>query len=97
MNYLEKYGLTTSQIEYICTELDSDEINEFIVYKDRVSELLDYFISIGLNDITNLLIAKRNVFYEDKETVQKLIENCSNPNIINLLKEDLINFELIGL
>ena len=97
MEYLTKYNLTTEDIKDITSSIDEDDKLELELNEERVSSIIDYFLSIGLTNIKDIIITKPNLFYDDVNSIKMRIEKYSNTNIIELLKEDPINFDLIGI
>ena len=97
MEYLTKYNLTTEDIKDITSSIDEDDKLELELNEERVSSIIDYFLSIGLTNIKDIIITKPNLFYDDINSIKMRIEKYSNTNIIELLKEDPINFDLIGI
>lgn len=97
MEYLTKYNLTTEDIRDITSSIDEDDKLELDLNEERVSSIIDYFLSIGLNNIKDIIITKPNLFYDDVNSIKERIEKYSNTNILELLKEDPINFDLIGI
>ena len=97
MEYLTKYNLTTEDIKDITSSIDEDDKLELELNEERVSSIIDYFLSIGLTNIKDIIINKPNLFYDDVNSIKMRIEKHSNTNIIELLKEDPINFDLIGM
>ncbi len=97
MEYLTKYNLTTEDIKDITSSIDEDDKLELELNEERVSSIIDYLLSIGLTNIKDIIINKPNLFYDDVNSIKMRIEKHSNTNIIELLKEDPINFDLIGM
>ena len=97
MEYLTKYNLTTKDIKDITSSIDEDDKLELELNEERVSSIIDYLLSIGLTNIKDIIINKPNLFYDDVNSIKMRIEKHSNTNIIELLKEDPINFDLIGM
>ena len=97
MEYLTKYNLTTEDIRDITSSIDEDDKLELDLNEERVSSIIDYFLSIGITNIKDIIIMKPNLFYDDVNSIKERIEKYSNTNILELLKEDPINFDLIGI
>ena len=97
MEYLTKYNLTTEDIREITSSIDEDDKLELDLNEERVSSIIGYFLSIGLTNIKDIIITKPNLFYDDVNSIKERIEKYSNTNILELLKEDPINFDLIGI
>ena len=97
MEYLTKYNLTTEDIRDITSSIDEDDKLELDLNEERVSSIIDYFLSIGITNIKDIIITKPNLFYDDVNSIKERIEKYSNTDILKLLKEDPINFDLIGM
>ena len=97
MEYLTKYNLSTDHIRDIARSIDEEDKLELDSNEERVSSIIDYFLSIGLTNIKDIIITKPNLFYDDVNSIKERIEKYSNTNILELLKEDPINFDLIGM
>ena len=97
MEYLTKYNLTTEDIRDITSSIDEDDKLELDLNEERVSSIIDYFLSIGITNIKDIIITKPNLFYDDVNSIKERIEKYSNTDILELLKEDPINFDLIGM
>ena len=97
MDYLIKYNLTNEDIKDITNSIDEEDRLEIEMNEERISSILNYFLSIGLTNIKDIIITKPNLFYDDVNSIKMRIEKYSNTNIIELLKEDPLNFDLIGM
>ena len=97
MDYLTKYNLTNEDIKDIINSIDEDDKLELELNEERVSSIIDYFLSLGLTNIKDIINTKPSLFYDDVNSIKMRIEKYSNTNIIELLKEDPINFDLIGM
>lgn len=94
MDYFKKYGLNDEEIDDIKNYIDNDDVNNYYVNELDVIEILDYLISIGIDNIKDILKYKANIFYEKLDNIKKSFDN--RKNIVKLINEDITNFELIG-
>lgn len=94
MDYFKNYGLTNEEIKELEEFLDNDDINNYYVFELKVSSILDYFNSIGITNIKDILKYKSNIFYESIENIQKNIPN--DKIIIDLINEDVNNLDRMG-
>jgi hypothetical protein len=62
--------------------LDSSNINYLELHEEKVIKILDYLLSIGINNIHDILMYKINIFYEDIDYIKKSIEENEINNII---------------
>ena len=80
MDFLKEYGLTNEDVENLEINLENDDINFICMYEEEMKEIIEYFISKGLNkdDIIELLIYKTELFYETKDKVKEIYETNDN-------------------
>ena len=97
MNYLKKYGLSDDDLQEIYDNLSDEDWMMVTNMSTRVERILDYFTALGINNFKDMFIYKVNIFYQHVDDLQKYISESEVPNIIEKLKEDINNFELLGL
>lgn len=97
MEYLEKYNLTNEDIENIISNIDEQDILEIEYNQKRVEEIIEYLLSIGIKDIKTILMYKTNIFYDDIDSIKRRVEEYNGIDLIELINEDIINFDLIGI
>ena len=80
MDFLKEYGLTNEDVENLEINLENDDINFICMHEEEIKEIIEYFISKGLNkdDIIELLIYKTELFYETKDKVKEIYETNDN-------------------
>ena len=97
MEYLKKFNLTDDDIKKIYNSIDEMDINEITMKEEKIEKILKYFISIGITNIKDIIIYKTYLLYDDLENIKEKIDKYGNNNIIKLINEDAVNFDLIGL
>ena len=97
MEYLEKYNLTNEDIENIISNIDEQDILEIEYNQKRVEEIIEYLLSIGIKDIKAILMYKTNIFYDDIDSIKRRVEEYNGIDLIELINEDIVNFDLIGI
>lgn len=96
MEYLKKYNLSETDINEILNNIDELDYKELMFNQENVEEILRYFIGIGITDIKSILMFKTYLLYDNLENIKNAI-NSSDKNIIKLINEDIMNFDIIGL
>lgn len=96
MDYYKKYGLSDADIMEIKMSISNDDLLEAEVYFLRIGELFDYLASIGITDFKEIFLNVPDILGYKSEEIRKSIEESKIPNLIELLKEDVSNFSLIG-
>lgn len=97
MKYLIDYNLTEKDIEDINNTLSEEEWIMLTTSTSRIEEILDYLQSLGITDFKELFINKTNVLYQNVDKIEKKINECNIPNIIEKLQENIHNFDLLDL
>ncbi len=96
MMYLTEFGLSEEDIKDIYDSIDDEDRFILMASISDVEEILEYFKSLGFNNLKELLIEKTLLFYRKPYAIKELIEESDVPDLVNKLKEDINNFELIG-
>lgn len=96
MKYLKKYGLSLNDIKEIEESLDDMDLNLLYVNEDKVISILDYLVSIGFNNIKELLMYKSNLFYIKLDVIIDRISK-DKENIIKEINEDVSYLDKVGL
>lgn len=97
MDYLKEYNMTDEDINDIYNSLSEEEWIMISTSSSRVEELLEYFTSLGITYYKDLFIEKPNIFLFDVEDIEKKINECNEEDIVNKLKDNIYNFELLGI
>lgn len=97
MEYLKKFNLTSEDINDIVNTIDEQDIMELEFNEERVASIIEYLVSLGIKDIKNILIYKTNIFYDDLDSIKRRFDEYNGIDIIDLINENLINFDLIGI
>ena len=93
MVYL-KIFLTLEEYEQFVSQLTDEDVSLFLTHEENVLLVLKYFKNLELN-LFDLLLYKYPIVFDRLDSIKERIEN--HPEIIPLLKEDVSNFDLIGL
>ena len=93
MDYLKIFNLTNEDIDEIIDFIDTDDYNELFINREKVTNILNYFLSIGIINIKDILMYKTDIFYDELDYIKSKLNN--NLNLINLINEDVLNIDLI--
>ncbi len=97
MNYLKKYGLTDEDIDEIYDSLSDEDWYTINCMDTRVEKILKYFKSLGITNFKDMFIYKPNIFNQHVDEIENYINESNIPDIIEKLKEDVTNFDLLGI
>lgn len=90
MDYLKHYNLSSDDIKQIERELDPLQISEFSIHRERVQNVIEYFISIGFLNIKELFIYFPSILYMNVDYLKGKVRAKNdivariNDNIMNL-------------
>lgn len=93
MEYLKNF-LTLEEYEQFVSQLTDEDVSLFLTHEENVLLVLKYFKNLELN-LFDLLLYKYPIVFDRLDSIKERIEN--HPEIIPLLKEDVSNFDFIGL
>ncbi len=97
MDYLKEFGFTKDDIKYLYDNLDEEDVHELIIQEDRITNILKYLKSIGINNLKDVIENRTELFYISSSTVKRAFNNSNVKNIVKLINEDVSNFDLINL
>lgn len=91
MNYLIELGIkpeTISEIDYIYNDIIKQDL---IVCEKEVTEGINYFKELGINNIDELLIELPDFFNCGKDKLQKKVNHIGKDKVIQNLNDDIYN------
>ena len=100
MNYLKKYNISDEQINNIKIEIEKKGLNidKFKYDPEGVISILDLFVSIGVSNIYEIIMANPSIFRDTISSIKNRIYKYNNTSeLARLLNEDANNLSLVGL
>ena len=100
MNYLKKYNISDEEIENIKDVVEEKDVNIDIFKYDeeKITDILDLFVSIGVTNLYNIIITNPSMFCDTISSIKRRIDKYENKKeLARLLNEDALNLNLIGL
>ena len=94
MEYLKKYNLSDEDINEIVEFIDDMDNKELNFNRKNVESILDYFVSIGITCIKDLLMYKTYIFYDSVNRIKSAFNNCDE-NTITSINNDVMNIDLL--
>ena len=94
MDFLEEFGLSLEDINYIKSKYDKKVISSILYKEENVSLLLNYLKEKGFN-IKSLLINRLDLFLIDFSVIKDKIDSY-DLKIIEALKNDFSVFDNLG-
>lgn len=94
MDYLKKY-FSSSEMELLMNHISDEDKIQFLVNEKNVCEVLDFFQSMGFNNLIDICLYKSNLLYDSVFTIENKMK--LHMELLPFLKEDVQNFDIIGL
>ena len=91
MDYLKRFNLNDNDIDEIISTIDELDYNELFCNREKVTSILNYFISLGISDIKSILLNYTDILHDELDYIKSKLDN----NTINLIKEDISNLDLL--
>ena len=97
MEFLMKYNITEDDLEKILNNNSKGVINNVVLNKKNVCEIVDYFIELGfsLDVIRNLFINQISIFHKTKKELVDAFDEYEMESIIKSLNFDVNTFDMI--
>ena len=95
MKYLEQYGLSEKEIDKIYEGLTYEEWLAISTYRTRIEGILEYFKSIGIDNIKNIFSEAPHIFLYSENEVKKLFNECNDSEIVSKINDDAMNIDLL--
>ena len=94
MNFLREYDITDEVINEMRTNNDSSILQSLIYNEQNVGSIIEYFKSINIEVIDELLISRPELFTVDISKIKSEINKYNVEILVNLINEDInsINF-----
>lgn len=97
MEFLLSYGINEDVINEIIKNNDETFIENFISEQEMVITNLDYFRSIGIKRINDLLINRTDLFLIPNKLLKSKLDKFNLNVLSELIDEDFCNLELIDM
>ena len=94
MNYLREFDITDDVIENI-KNYNTEAVVQNLIYDEiNVKEVIEFFKSINIDVISELLISRPEIFTISSDKIKKEFNKYNINVLVNLINEDLnaINF-----
>lgn len=89
MQFLIDAGFKTDVIGDIEEKNEPSVVFDFLCNKDNVSKIIDYFKSIEIDKVDELLVNKIEIFLVDYDSLIKSFNNYDIPTLVQLINEDI--------
>lgn len=89
MQFLIDAGFKTDVIGDIEENNEPSVVFDFLCNKDNASKIIEYFKSIGIEKIAELLINKIEIFLVDYDSLIKSFNNYDISTLAQLINEDI--------
>ena len=88
MNYLEQFNFTKQDIDEVLSSIDRIDLVELDVHEDRVCDILNYFKSLHLGNLKDLLKYKTYIFYMPLDYIKRKFTGVNVEKILSI-NEDI--------
>lgn len=97
MDFLKKYNISDDDINIIVNNNYDSIINTIIYNKNSVCEVIDYLLSIGIEDATlaQMLSDRLDLFMKSVDEVKDSFEMYNIENIVTIVNDDIANLKFL--
>lgn len=95
MEFLREYNFTDSDILEIVNNNHEAMIDYFVHNKDNVIQVINYFKGIGVLLNKDMFKYRLDIFSRDIDNIKSNIEMYNVSIFVELINDDITNFELL--
>ncbi len=98
MDFLKKYNISDDDINIIVNNNYDNIINTIIFNKDSVSEVIDYLLSIGIEEPTlaQMLSDRLDLFMKSVDEVRDAFDMFNIENMVTIVNDDIANLKFLN-
>lgn len=97
MDFLKKYNISDDDISIIINNNYDNIINTVIFNKDSVCEVIDYLLSINIEESTlaQMLSDRLDIFMKSVDEVRDAFEMYNLENMVTIINDDIANLKFL--
>lgn len=97
MDFLKKYNLSDDDINIVVNNNYDNIINTIIFNKSSVCEVIDYLLSIGIDNETlaQMLSDRLDIFIKSVDEVRDSFEMYNLENMVTIINDDIANLRFL--
>ena len=97
MDFLKKYNISDDDISIIVNNNYDNIINTVIFNKDSVCEVIDYLLSINIEESTlaQMLSDRLDIFMKSVDEVRDAFETYNLENVVTIINDDIANLKFL--
>lgn len=97
MDFLKKYNISDDDISIIVNNNYDNIINTVIFNKDSVCEVIDYLLSINIEEFTlaQMLSDRLDIFMKSVDEVRDAFEMYNLENMVTIINDDIANLKFL--
>ncbi len=98
MDFLKQYNISDDDISIIQKNNYSNIINVIIYNKDNVCKVIDYLLSIGIDNDTlpQILSDRLDIFVKPVDVVKGAFEKFNVTNMVTIINDDIANLKFLS-
>lgn len=98
MDFLKKYNISDEDINIIVNNNYDNIINTIIFNKDSVCEVIDYLLSIGIEEPTlaQMLSDRLDLFMKSVDEVRDAFDMFNIENMVTIVNDDIANLKFLN-
>lgn len=98
MDFLKKYNISDDDINIIINNNYDNIINTIIFNKDSVCEVIDYLLSIGIEEPTlaQMLSDRLDLFMKSVDEVRDAFDMFNIENMVTIVNDDIANLKFLS-
>ena len=97
LNYLLELDISPDEIYEITHKLSTDVVDALSLSQAVVEETLEYYKSIGVTNISNIIINRPDLVLINKKEIESIISSMDVIKIVEIMNNDIEDLILFGI
>ena len=97
LNYLLELDISPDEIYEITHKLPTDVVDSLSLSQAVVEETLEYYKSIGVTNISNIIINRPDLVLINKKEIESIISSMDVIKIVEIMNNDIEDLILFGI
>ena len=97
LNYLLELDISPDEIYEITHKLSTDVVDSLSLSQAVVEETLEYYKSIGVTNISNIIINRPDLVLINKKEIESIISSMDVIKIVEIMNNDIEDLILFGI
>lgn len=98
LDFIKEYGVTNIDYETIIHDIRKDILNDILLSKNNVIEVLKYFNSIGIKEnISKIIMYRPDLVLMPINSLKDMLKDIDNKLLVRVINKDIKDLIIFGI